>query len=721
VTGALLLAVATAGWTQPANDDCADAAAISSVPFSASMDNTAATNEPTDPPLRCLGNDVGEHSVWWTYTAAADVQLNIDTEGSDFFTPTVSVHRGTCGALTEHACTDDENDAQPVPVGVAAGETILIQVSGGAGDVVLNVNPPPPGTPFMLGAEFVVNTYTYFDQGAYVRRGTDVCADAAGQFVVVWESRNGQDGDFGGIFGQRFDAAGAPVGGEIAVNVHTTDDQLEPTVACEADGDFVVVWRGDGPGTDIYGVHGRRFNADGTPKGGDFAIGAGADNPPNVASDPDGNFLVVWDDYWGGGAVHGRTFDDTGTPLGADFEVSGPASTGKRYPDVSIADSGEFVVVWQSFDEDGDDWGIFARTLDASGTPLAPEFQVNVTTVAYQRNPAVGHDPAGNFVVVWVNYDDSVHGRRFDPGGTATSGEFTVNSGGSGFTYHPDVAALAEDEFFVAWSVGVDTSTDEFGQRISGDGTPIGAVARLNSFSIGGDMFQQIARTQESEFVVVWSSLGFDHYDYPDYGVAAQRFRVPAAVPGCSPLPLTGCHEPTTQFKGRLSIKNKVANAGDSITWKWAKGEATSIAGFGDPLAADGFAFCLYDATFNLQPIASAAVAPGGTCGSAPCWKATGTTGFKYANQAGNETGIQKIVLKAGLDGKAKVTVKGKGLALDPPSLPAFLPYTAQLQGPNGCWTATFEAGGVLKNEPTVFAGKASAGTPGSPSGAFVE
>jgi len=49
-----------------------------------------------------------------------------------------------------------------------------------------------------LGPEFLVNTFTTDNQ--YVPA---VAADAAGNFVVVWQSY-GQDGSFAGVFGQRY-------------------------------------------------------------------------------------------------------------------------------------------------------------------------------------------------------------------------------------------------------------------------------------------------------------------------------------------------------------------------------------------------------------------------------------------------------------------------------------------------------------------------------------
>jgi hypothetical protein len=104
-----------------------------------------------------------------------------------------------------------------------------------------------------LGPEFQVNTYPLGSQG-----GASVDADLNGNFVVVWESR-GQEGPTfeTGVFGQRFDAAGAPRGSEFIVNSYTTGNQRGPAVASSPDENFVVVWHSDQGGDD--NIFGQRF------------------------------------------------------------------------------------------------------------------------------------------------------------------------------------------------------------------------------------------------------------------------------------------------------------------------------------------------------------------------------------------------------------------------------------------------------------------------------
>jgi hypothetical protein len=85
-----------------------------------------------------------------------------------------------------------------------------------------------------------------------------VDADSDGNFVVVWGSP--QDGAGGGVFGQRYDSSGSPLGAEFRVNSYTTSEQQDPAVGADPSGNFVVVWNSYGQDGSSYGVFGQRYN-----------------------------------------------------------------------------------------------------------------------------------------------------------------------------------------------------------------------------------------------------------------------------------------------------------------------------------------------------------------------------------------------------------------------------------------------------------------------------
>src|SRR5262249_3511343 len=145
---------------------------------------------------------------------------------------------------------------------------------------------------FQANTEFQVNTHTTHYQ---IRPA--VAADGAGNFVVVWQSFAQDTPLSWGVFGQRYDSTGLPLGGEFEVNSYTTGDQGEPSVGADGAGNFVVVWDSGFQDGSYLGVFGRRYDASGVPLGGEFQVNTyttGRQGPAAVAVDGAGNFVVVW-------------------------------------------------------------------------------------------------------------------------------------------------------------------------------------------------------------------------------------------------------------------------------------------------------------------------------------------------------------------------------------------------------------------------------------------
>src|SRR5437773_1937133 len=121
----------------------------------------------------------------------------------------------------------------------------------------------PQGTP--LGPEFRVNTFITGAQGF-----ASAAFDGSGNFVVAWTSL--QDGSSYGVFGQRYLSSGAPSGPEFPVNTFTANHQFIPSVAADAAGNFVVVWQSSAQDGSGYGVFGQRYLASGAPLGSEFRV-----------------------------------------------------------------------------------------------------------------------------------------------------------------------------------------------------------------------------------------------------------------------------------------------------------------------------------------------------------------------------------------------------------------------------------------------------------------
>jgi hypothetical protein len=97
----------------------------------------------------------------------------------------------------------------------------------------------------------------------------------------------------------------------------------------------------------------------------------------------------------------------------------------------------------------------------------------------------------------------------------------------------------------------------------------------------------------------------------------------------------------------------------------------------------------------------------GGTCGSVPCWRTSGSppTKWKYRDRSLAADGVKSIDLKSGSSARAKVGFKAKGALLPLPGFTTLpTPLTVQLMSSDGtCFGATFQASGVSKNAAGTF------------------
>ena len=176
----------------------------------------------------------------------------------------------------------------------------------------------------------------------------------------------------------------------------------------------------------------------------------------------------------------------------------------------------------------------------------------------------------------------------------------------------------------------------------------------------------------------------------------------------CTIGPRPGCKASTVPAKSRLLIRSDAAHANFNFLWKWKKGEDTALPALGSPHLFDAYTLCIFDVSTPTPALLfRAAVPPGGTCGSGPCWSTHGASGFVYKNKSSAPEGLTNLKVVAGSGGRAQALVKGRGalLANRPfglPSLPLPLPMRVQLQGAAGfCAETEHDASSVRTNNPS--------------------
>ncbi len=257
------------------------------------------------------------------------------------------------------------------------------------------------------GVEFLANTFIINQQ-----RQTAAAMDAAGNYVIVWQSLN-QDEDRNGVYAQRYFANGSPNGLEFLVNTRTADAQENPAVAMNASGAFVVAWQSLNQDGNGWGIYAQRYSAAGTAVGAEIPVNTITDlnqQFPSVAMADNGSFVVAWEGLNGDGSGWGvvaQRFDSAGNPMGGEVTVNTTTDLDQTRPSVAMTPAGDFVVAWQSINQDGSGWGIYARRFDASGSPTTGEIPVNTRTDEQQQFPSVAMSDDGEFAVAWqsVNQD----------------------------------------------------------------------------------------------------------------------------------------------------------------------------------------------------------------------------------------------------------------------------------------------------------------------------
>jgi len=160
-----------------------------------------------------------------------------------------------------------------------------------------------------------------------------------------------------------------------------------------------------------------------------------------------------------------------------------------------------------------------------------------------------------------------------------------------------------------------------------------------------------------------------------------------APASGCSPAP-SACRAPTVAGKSKFQLKHLAPGEKDKLVWVWGKGEATVKAEFGAPMVSDSYDLCLYEDGVLVQSFTAPA---SGFCQGKPCWKET-SKGYSYKDKGLTPHGLSSVKLNEGVDGKAKVSVKGKGVNLGLSSLDALDGVLdVQLQQAGGpCWGARY-------------------------------
>jgi len=370
------------------------------------------------------------------------------------------------------------------------------------------------------GANFRVNDDPGIESQAY----PSIAMDAAGDFVICWYDRRASS-DYD-IYAQRYNSSGDTVGANFKVNDVGTSYQRHPSVAMDADGDFVISWEDNrGGNSDIYA---QRYNSSGDTVGVNFRVnnvGTGSQMKPKIAIDSAGDFTICWvDNRSGNYDIYAQRYNSSGGSVGPNFRVNDDLGTSSNWwPSVAMDTDGDFVICW--YDERTGDYDIYAQRYNSSGDPVGANFRVSDDQgTTYQGYPSIAMDTDGDFVICWEDQrsgDEDIYAQRYNSSGDTVGANFRVNDDlGTSYPWSPSIAMDSDGDFAICWYDYRSGDYDIYAQRYNSSGDTVGANFRVNDdLGTSDQASPSIAMDADGDFIICWSDERNGNYD-----IYAQRY-----------------------------------------------------------------------------------------------------------------------------------------------------------------------------------------------------
>ena len=376
------------------------------------------------------------------------------------------------------------------------------------------------------GGEFIVNT-----ERDTTQRDPEIAVDGLGRAVAVWVSRElAGPGSAGDVALQAFDASGVPMGTELLVNTQTTGDQDRPAIALNSAGDGIVAWASFIDDDSMYDIRARMIV--GLALSGDeFQVNTTrlhTQTNPAVAVDSSGNGVVVWDSWYQDGSdrgVFGRRIDPSGSPLGPEFPVNTTTTYSQARPAVRMRHGGGWAVVWESWQQESSGYGVFARVFSPDASPLSGEFQVNTTEADYQWLADVEVFEDNSMAVVWCSWeqdgsDGAIVLQLLEADGARRGTEQIVNSSTAQYQWLARIRKRPSGGFAVTWSSWKQDGSREgvYARLYDAAGKSASFETRVNETTESFQWEPALAVLPGGELFVVWSSWSPGGLDYDIIG-----------------------------------------------------------------------------------------------------------------------------------------------------------------------------------------------------------
>ena len=326
-----------------------------------------------------------------------------------------------------------------------------------------------------------------------------------------------EGGSYGGngVFGQRYNADGTPTGGEFRVNPRSASSALDSRVSVAGlnNGGFVVTWW-------VQACYGRLYNADGTPASGEFKV----DDTigfAKVKGLSQGGFVVAWGYR---GIVQAKIYNAEGS-LKDTIQVSTTAVQGQDVANITALNDGGFVVGWNFHNGEENITHLSSQRYNGDGSPVGSEFRLNkkkagafaLTTLNDDKIVACWLGQGAKEEVVLVATVEWLSSSQYD---TGTFSSFDLDESGNCLETHVGGGRL----YYRVGTINSD-KTISFGTSTrfaNGTSTSVSLAEDGNFVEVhtsGGKLYSRVAKANFSSKTIAWKTDGtpYQQYDTGNY------------------------------------------------------------------------------------------------------------------------------------------------------------------------------------------------------------
>lgn len=310
-------------------------------------------------------------------------------------------------------------------------------------------------------------------------------SDGAGGAIIAWtDSRNG----FTDIFVRRIDASGNALWTTDGVAVCAAVlGQGEPVMVSDGAGGAIVAWQ-DPRNASSFDIYVQRVNATGaavwTANGVALCTATGEQVAAKVVSDGSGGAIVVWQDGRSGSSwdIYARRINAAGTPQWTANGVAVcTAASGQVNPFLVEDGAGGAIVTW----DDGRLVGntdIYAQRLNAAGTAQWTANGIAACAAAFdQSGPRITSDGASGAIITWYDYRNGSHdiyAQRVNAAGVPVwlPDGVAICTEPTASQVSPRIVSDGVGGAIVAWEDDrnhVFYDPDVYAQRVTGGGVPL--------------------------------------------------------------------------------------------------------------------------------------------------------------------------------------------------------------------------------------------------------